>query len=423
MDAGLPGQMNTATATPQISVVVFSYNFGPFIGECLESLVRQTLRPAEIIVCDDCSTDNAWDIIQQYKTAYPDLFRIFRHEVNIGHIENGIFGKDQVRGNLVTLMDGDDRWHPDKLRLEWQALQQNPRAKTAYSGVNLIDAQGNVIGTWMDPSGKPPPSGDVFLQTLAKRFFPNTVSLFRNQLIYTDVMRELGYKGHHKRLIHADWNLKIKLAARAEVAYSGKPLVDYRQHGTSIHKVKNDHLYVSAQHVIAKNIALLRTRTDAEIDYVLAGINALMIRLATRCNKPIISFSRANIFPPKVLGNSLSHAGGQFLRSVIGLLPGIQHADTAFEQRAGEMPAKSCIQTRIDVPAYMPALQAEAMLSGLKPGDAVTGAIPYSKSMDALLREQQMKMVMVLRDPRDAAVAHAQHVTATPAHPFHAFYA
>ncbi len=271
---------------PKISVVVFSYNFEKFIGECLDSLVKQTLKPYEIIVCDDHSSDNSWEIIEQYKAKYPKLFKIFRHEQNIGHIKNGKFGKDQAKGEWVSVIDGDDRWLPRKLELEWEALKKNPKAKTAYSNVIMIDENGNRTGLWYDGNGPEPPSGDVFVQAFSKRFFPGHRSLFRNQLMERKTMQKLGY-GDEKISIHADWDLKIRLAAQYEVAYSGAALVEYREHPGGIHHTQRGKIYESAKYVVEKNKSLIEKRTPEEQQYILENLRSLLTEEQTYSQKKV----------------------------------------------------------------------------------------------------------------------------------------
>ncbi|MFK7845723.1 MAG: sulfotransferase [Rhodothermales bacterium] len=408
---------------PGISIVAFSYNFGRYISECLESLVSQTLRPLEIIVCDDCSTDDSWSHIQRFKNQYPDLFRIFRHDVNIGHVKNGIFGKEQVQGNLFTVIDCDDRWHPDKLKLEWQALANNPRARTAYSGVTLINEQGEKIGSWMDPRGIAPPSGDVFIQAFAKRFFPNTPSLFRNQLIYTNVLKEINYKEFNQELIHADWNLKLNLASRYEVVYSGKPLVDYRQHGTSIHRTQSNKLYESAKYVISKNLPLLRSRSVNEIEFVLSGINALMVRLATREGKPVISYTKENLNPSSIIVNSVpGESDTRLLESLLSMMPGLQRAELSLSCSTEIAVCEKediAAREKVDMPKRVPLNSSKAQISKLESGEFVSGHLPYSAELDAYLQENNLKMVLLLSDPRTFVVSFTRYVVANKDHPLH----
>ena len=102
---------------PRISVLIFSYNFRKYIAECIESVLAQTLKPFEIIICDDHSTDTSWEIIQRYNRSYPGLIRAFRHVKNLGHTKNGLFGRSKVLGELQSEIDGDDKWGASQARI------------------------------------------------------------------------------------------------------------------------------------------------------------------------------------------------------------------------------------------------------------------------------------------------------------------
>ena len=169
---------------PRISIVIVTYNFGRCLRECIESVLSQTLEPFEIVICDDHSTDNSWAIIKEYSQQYPRLIKAYQHEQNMGPYYNGAFGVKVASGDLVSFIEGDDRWLPQKLELEWKALQRHPEAQIAYSNVYTIDAEGNRTGIWYyDGKGPAPPSGDVFIEVFSRRVFHNTRKTFRNELV------------------------------------------------------------------------------------------------------------------------------------------------------------------------------------------------------------------------------------------------
>ncbi len=261
---------------PKISVILGSYNFSRYIAEAIESLIHQTLQPAEIIIGDDHSDDGTWSIIDRYAQRYPDLIRAFRQPERRGHIHNGIFMKDQVRFPLYSEMDGDDRWLPHKLEKEWHALKSNPKAKIAYSNVYLIDPSGNISGIWYDGKGMPPPSGDVLIPTFARRFFQNTRSVYRNQLMYFECVQSTGYHESNPILVHTDWDRKIRWAARYPVVYSGEALVEYRIHDSGIHRTRAKDLLKSTHYVIQKNKHLLKERTAEERQYVIENLKSVV---------------------------------------------------------------------------------------------------------------------------------------------------
>ena len=236
METGAMGSL------PRISVVIITYNFEKFLRECIDSILAQTLRPCEIVIYDDCSTDESWSIISQYSQRFPDLFVIHRQPKNVGMHINANTALQQARGELVSSLDGDDRWFPRKLELEWAAMCRNPEAGMAYSNVCCIDAKGRQTAVWYDGKGPEPPSGDVFVQVFSKRFFPGIRSIFRNPLMYRSALEEMDYHDEDVEL-YIDWDLKLRLSAAYPIAYSGEALVDYRIHSGGIHNQPvNTHL-------------------------------------------------------------------------------------------------------------------------------------------------------------------------------------
>jgi len=214
----------------KISVFITSYNQKAYLIEAIESVLSQTLRPFEIIIVDDCSTDGSQEVIGRYAQAYPELIRPFYHEQNLGIPKNRRFALEQVGGDLVTYLDGDDRFLPRKLEMELETFMSHPEAQIVYSNVYYIDADGQRTGVWAD-SNIPPPSGDVFRETFSREF-PRG-SLFRNELVEYGCLRMVGFYDANLP-IYEDWDLKIRLTKHFKVAYCPEPLVEYRLHPRGI---------------------------------------------------------------------------------------------------------------------------------------------------------------------------------------------
>lgn len=260
---------------PRISVVIVTYNFARYLRECIESILAQTLRPFEIIIYDDCSTDDSWRTIAEYRDKYPELFVVHRQQTNVGMHVNVNTALQRARGELVSCLDGDDRWLPRKLELEWEAMRRHPGAKVAYSNIYSINPAGQRTAVWHDGKGAVPPSGDVFIPVFAKRFFPGTRSIFRNPLLYRSALEAMDYHDENVEL-YIDWDLKIRLAAAYPVAYSGEALVEYRIHPGGIH---NQPLGTHLRDLVGiyhKNLPLLMQRSDTEIRQVEEAMGELV---------------------------------------------------------------------------------------------------------------------------------------------------
>jgi glycosyltransferase involved in cell wall biosynthesis len=271
---------------PRISVVISSYNFEPYIGECIESILNQTLQPFEIIISDDCSQDNSWNIIQAYQSRYPQLIKANRNEKNLGAWRNGNLSKQKATGELIAWMDGDDRWLPELLEFQWQALQDHPEAAFSYSNIFRIDEQGKRIGIWYAGIGQPPPSGDVFVQVYSRKFFPTHRSIFRNQLMYRNALEDVGYSDP-TLVSFWDWDGKVRLTAKYKGVYTGEPLAEYRKHKGGFSQTYPEEGIQALIQVYEKNQVLLKSRTAEEVAYIKLSLESLIALRQLNLNKSL----------------------------------------------------------------------------------------------------------------------------------------
>jgi hypothetical protein len=102
-------------ATPQVSVAMATYNGERHILEQLNSLATQTLRPFELVVTDDGSTDATIRIIEQFAASAPFPVRLYRNPHRLGYADNFLQAAQLCSGEFVAFCDQDDLWLKDKL--------------------------------------------------------------------------------------------------------------------------------------------------------------------------------------------------------------------------------------------------------------------------------------------------------------------
>ena len=90
------------------SILVITYNQAELIPYCLDSLLNQSVKPYEVVVCDDCSTDNTYEVLKKYKETYPDLIKVYRNEFNLGVFNNINKIKTLATGDFINFVSGDD---------------------------------------------------------------------------------------------------------------------------------------------------------------------------------------------------------------------------------------------------------------------------------------------------------------------------
>lgn len=129
---------------PMVSVCVVTYNQERYISQCLQSIVDQVTDFAfEVLVADDCSTDNTLSIIMEFHERYPSLIVPILRNKNVGASENFVDTHNRATGEFVAHCDGDDIFLPGKLQKQAQYLNQNPRCPVVWHYVNLFDDAGN----------------------------------------------------------------------------------------------------------------------------------------------------------------------------------------------------------------------------------------------------------------------------------------
>jgi len=103
-----------------ISVCLVTYNHERFIAEAIESALMQIVNvPIEIVIGDDCSTDNTGMICQEYSNRFPGIIKLRRPEKNLGATPNFLENIAACKGKYIAVLEGDDYW-TDPLKLQKQ---------------------------------------------------------------------------------------------------------------------------------------------------------------------------------------------------------------------------------------------------------------------------------------------------------------
>lgn len=124
----------------KLSVIVPAYNLSPFILECLLSLLSQkTTFDYEVIVCNDCSTDNTLDVIHYLSGAFSQL-KVLHNETNLGLVATMRRLLQATSGDYIAYLDGDDVALPGKLQQQVDYLDQNPGCSLVYHESDVFDS-------------------------------------------------------------------------------------------------------------------------------------------------------------------------------------------------------------------------------------------------------------------------------------------
>lgn len=131
----------------KVSVIVPAYNAGRTINIALDSLLAQTWKNLEIIVVDDCSTDNTSEIVEHYAMKDPRI-SLVRKTVNEGAYEARNTGLQYATGDLIMAHDSDDWSHPQKIELQLSTMAKNSNCVAVMSYWLRINENLEIAGPW-----------------------------------------------------------------------------------------------------------------------------------------------------------------------------------------------------------------------------------------------------------------------------------
>ena len=223
----------------KISVYITSYNQKAFLKEAVDSVLTQTLQPAEIVIIDDASTDGSQDLIREYCLGEPKIISHFNKE-NKGITKTRNIALSLVTGDLISWLDGDDIYLPDKLKTQYELIQQ-ANANLVYTNFYISENDINSIKrVWCSDIAQLPQNINILKEVLA-RDFPRNI-LFRYEMITRELLNDIG--GYDEKIdIYEDFEYRIRLATKANSAFSMKALSIYRLHGKGLsNKDKTIHL-------------------------------------------------------------------------------------------------------------------------------------------------------------------------------------
>lgn len=121
----------------KISVALCTFNGEKYIAEQLESILSQKRSVEEIIVCDDCSTDLTYSILEAFQSRYPYIFKIFENETSLGITKNFEKAIQNCSGDLIFLSDQDDLWFPEKTKKIIDFFEKNPHFDAVFHNLQL----------------------------------------------------------------------------------------------------------------------------------------------------------------------------------------------------------------------------------------------------------------------------------------------
>ena len=226
----------------KISVALCTYNGGRFLEAQLESIAAQDRRPDELVVCDDCSSDETRAVVRRFAAKCGFEVRLETNERNVGSTRNFDRAVSLCRGDVIALSDQDDLWLPHKLSRLERVFSADAELGFAFSDAYLIDDEGRRLphGLWESIAFgwrmQQKIDDGRAVEVLVRRNVATGASMaFRTA--YRDMLLPIPEKW-----VHDGW-FALLIATMARCRAIAEPLIEYRQHGGQQIGARKENLY------------------------------------------------------------------------------------------------------------------------------------------------------------------------------------
>lgn len=126
---------------PAITVILTSYNHAGHIADSIESILGQTFSDFELVIVDDCSSDDSWRVIQSYTDPRIQAIRMEKN-CNCAYLPQTV---ERALGKYIAIAHSDDTWMPQKLEKQWSFLEKHPKYAACFTNVAFIDEESRHI--------------------------------------------------------------------------------------------------------------------------------------------------------------------------------------------------------------------------------------------------------------------------------------
>lgn len=315
--------MTAATDTSlrhcRVTALIPAFNAAQFIGAALESIFEQNRPPHEIIVVDDCSTDNTAEIVRGFTDRRLNLLTTAK---NSGSAIARNLGIQAASGDFIAFLDADDLWLPHHCSTVAGLLEQHTEAALAFSRTSAF---GDTHWTW-PLYVEPHLPVDCFWQCLRRTIVPQMNVIARR----TALLEVGGYRPELRQT--QDFDLFLRLAYRHKFVCTDQVTTQYRRHAGSI-TARNPFKalggeYISRHLFWQENHASMDEQTRERFEQVLSEIWLGHVREAwDKCDVQALSFHLSQ--HDLVAGSQPLYASWKKRKRLVGLKKAWESLPTA----------------------------------------------------------------------------------------------
>lgn len=221
----------------KLSVFVVTYNQERYIRQCLVSIVAQKVNfDYEVIIGDDCSTDETATICDEFAAKYPQI-QVYHHPKNLGLLKNWEFVMNKCKGEYIALIEGDDYWiDENKLQRQVDWLDAHPGYTLTFTRAEIQYENGAEVGQEKDLPYLE--EREYSVQEICSNF-----KVLSSSVVMRNVLQPVHYS---EKLLYADTYTFIELCKRGKAYCFGVPTVRYRIHKENLSGNGDFDFYVHA---------------------------------------------------------------------------------------------------------------------------------------------------------------------------------
>ncbi len=223
------------TLTPKVSVCIPVYNGSDYISESIESVLAQTYKEFQLIVVDNCSTDNTEKIIRNF---HDHRLTYIRNKQNLGLLGNFNRCLELSKGEYVCIWHHDDVMLPDNLKFKVHLLDEYPEVGFVHSNLITIDDKGSVVAPeiWYEGSRRDYIEDGLTAFKKFLSYLPRGASIFIGAVLSRRSCYEKVGEFSPEVPHYLDSEMWMRMMLFYKIACIGTPLVKYRIHPTTASK-------------------------------------------------------------------------------------------------------------------------------------------------------------------------------------------
>jgi glycosyltransferase involved in cell wall biosynthesis len=282
------------------SACVIAYNHEKYIKDCLEGALKQNVDfEYEIIISEDCSTDQTREICQEYQKKYPDKIKLHLNETNLSLMGNWLKALSLCRGEYVAICEGDDYWtDPDKLKKQVDFLDSHKDFSLSSHNAKVIK-NGAIIRKYC---------GDKHPEIMDLKYIlghgsggPTCSLVIRNSAIQ-------NLPGWFSEMRACDWTIQTMAARSGKMKYFKDIMGVYRKHDkgagfaakTNAKKIGNSDFALPSKYTL-EMIDNLNQHFNYQYDWELKRLSAYWHNLYINEYLKISDYKMARVYAKKIL--------------------------------------------------------------------------------------------------------------------------